>query len=299
MSLDVNKIRQSKKGKEIITVSRNELQPFFSHVSADQNVYKCPFCPDRGHEGKGNKLYMNESKGIGQCFTCQLIVIFEESYNLEREVDNFKKKDFKPKDEKKVLDIMSWTTPAVDSEIAMNYIKSRKADYPPATVERYNLRFAEIKGVPVLIFPNEIAADGTTDFFQFKVLDEKLSYLKYTSVGCPPLMWLDMTVQITDSLILVEGVFDAMAINGIPMIGKTLSDRQQKQLREFCLVNHSKIKHIIVAPDGDVSAEDREKLAKLTQAVSCEIPVFEAKLPANSDPEDIAAEDRFEVFVPF
>lgn len=297
MSLNIKDIIVTpKKKRDVIKVTREELQPFFHGVSGDQSIFKCPFCVERGHKGDGYKLYVDEVKGKGWCFTCQLIVIFDEVYDLKTEVDKFVKKDFTPTEVDKILDVMSWTSPASECDVTIDYLKGRKVSYNHIAADRYNLRFAEIGGTPVLVIPNELQTKIATNCFQIKVLDESKAFSKYVTFGTVPLMWLDLTLKLTDTLILVEGVFDAMAVTGVPLLGKTISSRQQKQLREVCIAT-SGIEQIVIALDGEVKAKDKLNLAKLVQSVSNEIPVAIAHLPDELDPEEVVADGKIkEIF---
>lgn len=286
MTLDLTKLRQTKKGKDLIVVTRKDLSDLYSHNARGNSVYKCPFCKERGHEGQGAKLFMNEIKGSGWCFVCNLVVVYEESYDIFVEAKNYKTV-FNKAPEKKSFDIMSWTVPATESAVALKYISTRPFQYTPGIIERYNIRFAEVDSVPVLVMPNFIK-DGQTDFFQYKVLMEDHPYSKYMTMGSPPLMWLALNSKESKDIILVEGLFDAIAITGVPLLGTTLSDEQGNQLRAFCL-KHAEIKRIIIALDGSVSHRDKRSLSEYVKSISNEIPVFVAYLPGTMDPEEAAA----------
>ena len=291
MSLDPQKVKQLKDGRRLAVVTFSELQPFYAFNSGGQSVYKCPFCQHfyqskSGYEGY--KLYIDEVKRKGYCFRCETIVVFEESYDLAVETANFTKElkeDHKPKK----YDVDGWTQAASQVQTVLDYLKTRKIQYTPAVLDRYHMRYGEAQGVPLLIIPNDLHPDDqTTNFFQYKVLDLSLPYPKYVTMCATPLMWLQSSVERTGRIFLVEGVFDGVAVDGVPMLGKTLSDGQQKQMREFCL-KHKSIKNVTVAPDGDLNDKQIERLLKLVKKVCNDIPVFLAKLPSGTDPEDIVA----------
>ena len=299
MTLDPTKVKKTAKGKDIITVTRTELAAFFHRTSGENNIYSCPFCAHRGHTGTGYKLFMNELRGIGWCHVCQLILVYEESYDLGNEVQQFVK-TFKEKDEPpEWWDVNSWTIAASESPEIRNYVDTRKIKYSDQVLDRYHIRLGRVTvpdlnnvglfiTVPVMMFPNDFK-DEKTDFFQYKCLDPTISLPKYVTICSAPLVWLESNALSTKQIIIVEGLFDAIAVQGCAMTGKTLSDKQQRQLRDFCL-HHPEVEQVIVAPDNDLSQKEQDKLMKTTKSLVGDIPLFKATIPSNcKDPEDVVA----------
>jgi len=302
MSLDVSKIQATPKGKEVLVVTATELQPYFAYSLGKQEVYKCPLCPDRGHKGRGYKLYLDPHKGQGYCFVCQLIYVFNECYDLGVETTKWKQR-FKEKEEaEKRFEVISWTRDVAalppEHECTNYFTTKRCMVHPPVLLQQHNIRYTEAyAGYPgTLIFPNDVDQTGITNFFQYKVIDERYQLPKYLQICAPPLMWLDLHAKLSNKIILVEGVFDALATFGVAMLGKALSEKQQKELREYCL-SHQSLEKIIVAPDGEVENELSEKLCQAIKSLSNGVPVYFARLPEGKDPENVVAEGRFrEIF---
>lgn len=108
--------------------------------------------------------------------------------------------------------------------------------------------------------------------------------------GCPGIHSHNMLYrydQITSKkILLVEGTFDALAVNGVALFGKVLSDTQ------VALLSKKRIKYVDVLLDGEAS-EDAEKIAlKLTSKLWTARKVRVLYLPLKKDPSNFSGDIR-------
>ena len=278
--INLDKLKTTASGKRLLQVTHRDLEPFFSSATGDNSIYECPVCNDGS-----NKLYISNLKNIGHCFKCETIFVFEESYNLEFEATAFvremkKKVDIIPA----TYDVLSWTHSILelpDSHVIRSYLtKSRCINYSNFMLDNYGVRWVSLNSeMNLLIFPSDLDQDGYTDFFQYKHLE---SSMKYISVGIPPIMWLN---KVGSTMILAEGVFDAIATRGACLCGKSISEKQKLQLQKYCLSNNE-LEKIILMLDGDVSCENCLKKGEILKSVSNGRQVYIASLPNGLDPEE-------------
>ena len=291
---------KAKSGGDLIQVSLDDLEIYFSHRSGDHLIYQCPFCPEKGHEGRGWKLYFSESKGIGYCFVCGTVITTGSGLDIDTEAKRFSRQ-VKAGDKESLksacFTLNDWTVPAMKSAVAARYLtEGRKREISTSWIEGRNLRAASIGGADVLIFPDDWV-DGETDFFQYRNLSDPTPARKYITVGYPSLQWLRSAAD-KEMLVLVEGPFDANAIwsafgdsVGVACLcGSFISQRQKLRLRGFCLTA-SILKSVVVCVDGDVPAERAKELATEIASVTGGAVVQIAYLPDRSDPDDICAAD--------
>lgn len=106
--------------------------------------------------------------------------------------------------------------------------------------------------------------------------------------GCPGVKSHSMLYRydqiITKKIILVEGTFDALAVNGVALFGKVLSDTQ------VALLSKKRIKYVDILLDGEAS-DDAEKIAlKLTSKLWTARRVRVLYLPLEKDPSNYRGE---------
>jgi len=285
--INIEKAKTSKNGKRVLQVTRRDLEEYFSHSTGYHDVYQCPVCPElvNNSEFDGCKLYINNNKNLGYCFRCETVFVYEESYNLEFEAKEFEKKTKIVEIPNTQYDMWYWTHPIsalLPEHPIMTYLKTeRKYQHSMETLSAYNVRWCDMGNKSVLIFPNELDDKGQTNFFQYKVLG---GTRKYITICPPPIMWLETSISNSGKLTLVEGVFDALAVGGACMCGKTLSDMQQQQLREFCL--NTDFESILLMLDGDVPEENCRKKAEEVKKIAGGKLVSYMILPDNLDPEE-------------
>jgi hypothetical protein len=280
----------------------------------------CPFCITNGEPTKDTKykLSMNISKGIYRCWRCdeagQLRKIFGELKELENVVPAVHQKptaiptNINPPGE------LSYLTDLEDGHPAIEYLtETRAVPFDPAEVQnvfgtRYCHQGKIFGGIynttNTLIFP--VFLNGVLVGWQSRMLadpnqltdeymtiagfrkDEEGEWVKppkyFTSPGFPKgevvYNW-DVAIQ-TPYLVIVEGVFDAMAIgpSGIATLGKGVTDRQVANIIDYC--GQAPNTHVIIMLDDDA----QDEAFQLQMRLNCWVKVTNVLIQGYHDAGD-------------
>lgn len=285
----------------------------------------CPFCVSNGEPTKDRKykLYMNPNKGIYRCWRCdasgQLRDIFGELKELENMVPAAHQQ---PTAIPTNIDPPGSLLYLTDLELghpAIEYLtESRAVRFDPVEVQnvfggRYCQQGKIFAGMynttNTLIFP--IFLNGVLVGWQSRMLadpdqltdeymtiagfrkDEDGEWIRppkyFTSPGFPKgevvFNW-DVATQ-TPYLVIVEGVFDAMAIgpSGIATLGKGVTDRQIANIIDFC--GQRPDIHVIIMLDDDA----QEEAFQLHLKLNCYVRVTNVLLQGYHDAGDTPREE--------
>lgn len=289
-----SELKKTKKGKDLVFVKVEDIRDYFGCNNGDHDIYKCPFCDERGHTADF-KLYINNLTGIGFCFKCEIVVSLTEELSLENEADKYTRKTkFKSKViPDKDYQIMEWTTPALQNDTVRNYLMNeRKVKYSEERISEYDLRAAVVSGNNILIIPDVIDDNGCTKFFQYKNLSAQYSGPKYISVEYPNLMWIS---KCKNRLVIVEGAFDALATCSVPMMGKKISEHQHTLLRQYFLDKMDEKLDVYIAFDGDVGSDKLRETAEEVKSICHDNhSVYYVNIPDEMDPEEYQVSHSFD-----
>jgi hypothetical protein len=257
--------------------------------SANHLAYKCPWCSDGL---KGKKLYYDTKKAIGFCYRCETVVFIHGSKAVSKSViDEFSWINYF-KTEEQYYDI-SWSQPADSNTVSLNYLLNRKVSYGSDIIDKYNIRAFEVGNSTCLILPNDYPERNLVDSFQTSLTERREGVPKYVTYSSDKsIYFLKMRSQ-DKKLILVEGVFDAIASNGCALLGKTLSTSQQRQFYNH-IKNQNILKEVFICLDGEVAAERKIRTGHQVLGVNSSLKVYYVNLPDNLDPEEAVAEGVFE-----
>jgi uracil-DNA glycosylase family 4 len=285
----------------------------------------CPFCITNGEPTKDKKykLSMNVHKGIYRCWRCDkagpLRDIFGELKELENMVPAVNQQptaiptNIDPPGELSYLTDLELGHPAIE------YLtEARAVRFDPAEVQnvfggRYCHQGKIFAGMynttNTLIFPiffnnvlvgwqSRMLADPDQLSEEYMIIagfrkDEDGEWIKppkyFTSPGFPKgevvFNW-DMAIQ-TPYLVIVEGVFDAMAIgpSGIATLGKGVTDRQIANIIDFC--GQRPDIHVVIMLDDDA----QEEAFQLQLKLNCYVRVTNVLLQGYHDAGDTPREE--------
>jgi hypothetical protein len=285
----------------------------------------CPFCVSNGEPTKDRKykLYMNPNKGIYRCWRCdasgQLRNIFGEIKELENIAPAAVQQPTAIPTDITMPGDLSLLTNLELGHPAIEYLtEARAVSFDPAEVQntfgaRYCHHGRVFGGIynttNTLIFP--IFLNGTLVGWQSRMLadpdqlteeymaiagfkkDENGEWIRppkyFTSPGFPKgevvFNW-DVATK-TPYLVIVEGVFDAMAIgpSGIATLGKGVTERQILNILDFCK-NRLDVRVIIMLDD-----DAQEEAFQLQLKLSCYVPVTNVLLEGYHDAGDTPREE--------
>lgn len=273
---------------EIDVNSLGNPEPLGSHF-----IYHCPWC---SHVKNDKKLYYNYRTGVGFCFRCETVVLNRYADVQKFDVNKFSWLNFLSSNS--TLDI-SWTETALLSPEVKVYLSKRKYFYENDTIENFNFRY--FKGVDnetVLLLPNNNPTKLSVDSFQTSVISGNQIGPKYVTYSDNKVIYFLEQSKIS-SAIFVEGIFDAISVMvssnnellACPLLGKSISKSQQKQLYRF--MKHSYLKEIFVVLDGEVERHRKLKTCKQILSINSSLKVYYVDLPDELDPEEAVAEDVF------
>ena len=283
------------KDKTIVIASFCELAGRFKRQSNNHSIYSCQVCEDQGGESK-DKLYINSNTNKGYCFQCQSIFFMDSSYDLDYETKNFSEKLYKEVEDKiSSYSLRCWTEPIADRpETLERLLSSRPMKHSLESLEFYGIRVGKTPSFDeMIIFPDTLNENLETPFFQYKVLDEDYLGPKYVTMTSPPLLRLDEVAKAEGRIILVEGIFDAIAVKGVPLFGRSISKSQADRLREYCFLSSS-MKEIILMLDGSVSTSEVMAQVDIIKKVKLDIPLRVVSLPDKHDPEEVFSKNHLE-----
>jgi hypothetical protein len=280
------RIYSSRKTKNGYTVHEVDIATLGEHEVAGVHLkYHCPWCTE---ERKDKKLYYNTVTGVGFCFRCEAVLIDKDSFKKSRQkihtLDEFSWFNFFKVGN--YLDI-SWAKTALVSPETKSYILSRDGNYDLDVISHYNLRYFEASGDRVmLLLPNLFPNTNLVDAFQTTVAwgyrnpmapkyithptEKSIFYLQQRSFG--------------ERVYFVEGIFDAIASHGCPILGKSFSKNQLKQLYLFFKAAH-RLKEVFLILDGEVKKPTKVKTCRQILGINSSVKVYYTDLPDQLDPE--------------
>ena len=168
---------------------------------------------------------------------------------------------------------------------AIHYLKQRNIG--PIDILRYSIGYCSSNGYSNRIIVPSYDADGKLNYFIARDMFPN-SKFKYKN---PPMskdtVCFEMFVNWNEPIVLVEGVFDAIAIrnNAIPLLGKFPSKTLVMRLVE------KKVKQIYVALDED-AREDAIKLSKFLMDFGIETYLLNMK---DKDPSELGFTKFWEI----
>jgi len=230
-------------------------------LSTDEIIYYCPFC----HHHK-RKLQINVESQNWRCWVCnvkgQKLIQLVKKLHLpkvhENELKSLLPKStgiFKSDVNKKDIEIQEISLPiefkplykkysSIEYKHAMIYLENRNINLHD--ILRYNLGFCETGEYKNrIIIPSYDENNNLNYFVSRTFMDD---YKKYMMPKISKdLIMFENQINWNEPIVLVEGVFDAIAIknNAIPLLGKTMSKKLLKKIID------KKVKKIYVALDND------------------------------------------------
>jgi hypothetical protein len=257
--------------------------------SANHLAYACPFCSG---EKKDKKLYYDPAKHIGFCYRCESVIFIHGSRTVSKAIlDQFSWVNYF-KTEEHYYDI-SWSKPANFFRESRNYLENRKGNYGSDIVENYNIRAFETNDDICIILPNDYPERNLVDSFQTTFAQRKYGVPKYITYSSDKSLYFLKMRASDERIVLVEGVFDAIASGGCALLGKTLSNSQQQQFYNF-LKLYGNLKEVFVCLDGDVPRDRKIKTGHQVLGVNSSLKVYYTDLPGSLDPEEAVYEGVFE-----
>jgi len=293
ISLDKRRVRiygsgTTKKGYHYNVVNLSDLG--FPEESGTQWLFECPWCVpgDLTNTKAKKKLFYNPKKSAGFCFRCNIVIfphdLIHDKHKQERKIDISQFSWFNYMQVGDHLDI-SWTDTALVSNEVKEYLQDRKGEYDLETITKYNIRFFEgVKDEIVIVLPNNNPKRLLVDSFQTTPLYRNPWQHKYMTYSHTKVLYFLNFYKEAERIYLVEGIFDGIASNGCPMMGKTLSKSQLMQLYDFFKVAHN-IKEVFVVLDGEVDKDRKIKTGTQVLRVNSGVKVYYTDLPYDYDEE--------------
>lgn len=253
--------------------------------------YFCPYC-DTIHgraKDKSGCVVFDKRSMSGYCFRCNTFITHDGLQDLEYiKAKILKQKQIADsKKENKLLKI-DWLTPIWENKEALEYMYRRFI--VDETMERFNIKACSLPdGV---VFINKVIEDNYTDFMQARFINDNNFKHVFLEDLVKKLCWLHLADD--NNLIICEGFTDGLSayqhsegrLHPIILGGKTITDLQIEQLREFC----SKYKdvNIIVCMDGGFF-EDTLKVANKIYQSCYNTKVKVMSMPFNKDLNEISS----------
>lgn len=261
---------------------KKKLDININHLSDKFGKWKCWVCGDT-NKTKGRTLY-----SLFRRFNASSQQI-SELKELTKDIKlNFV--FIKNKLDEEILDlpheyIPLWkNTNSIIKKHAFVYLKKRNIDW--MKICRYQIGYAE-QGLYKnrIIFPS-FDSDGRLNYFIARsIFDNNYKYMNpsYTKNIIP----FDLLINWKSTVILTEGVFDAIAVqnNAIPLFGKTLSQK----LYDKILIKRPKI---IMYLDDDAI---KDSLSVSEKLMNSGIDVYIAIPPQGKDPGDLSFDENWRI----
>lgn len=267
-----------------------------SNISSKGDIaFFCPFC---GHHKK--KLNVNVNTGFWHCWVCQngsksIVSLFKKtkaSADVIKNVISLLDSKSKGYGKENGLEVVSGIISlpkeyrplnvfAKNPEYknAMHYLKKRKIS--KEIIDRYNIGYcAEGKYSGRLIVPS-YDESGMVNYFVARSYYEHEEIKKYDNPVAPKnIVPFELYVSWIFPIILVEGVFDAMAIdrNAIPILGNSINEA----IIEKLLIEG--VQQVYLALDADAMRFVYREIMKLIDAG---IQVNIVELPPDKDPGEM------------
>lgn len=259
--------RKNEVAQAVATQLLREIYNKTYEISNNNVVIDCPFCKKEKH------LYISIAgvKGLFLCFRC----------NTKGRLDV----DFP-------LPVPCFSEKRLFVQEHVSVVKERRtnklANEAYAYLQKRGLTEEQIAKVKPFVFKNErrvyfpMYENGGLIFAVGRALDER-NKIKYKDLGRKTILFFEDPKNYKDAVILVEGVFDALAFqNGVAILGKYLSLKQELRFHEF--IEETQPNKICVCLDPDAI----EKAIYLGCRLSTYYPhVYVVKLPSEvKDPWD-------------
>jgi len=297
------------KGKEFHHIIKKIFGDVRNYVTSEQIQVNCPKCQERAGlnvpDGKFN-LEINTAKGMFRCWKCspnfsgslgKLIRIYGTSDNIDEfkeygsfvftddsyDTEEVIKQILLPKEFVKLVDIDT-TNP---SHMEAYYYATQDRKIPYEFIEKYNIGFcASGRYKNRLILPS-YDFEGKLNYFISRAIHKKMKppYLNPKLAEKQKILFNEYYVDWDRTIILVEGVFDAISLNicglnAVPLLGKTLSNAFFDRVIERDL-------DIIIVFDPDAMKNAIEVLQTLTNIYYDRLDkVRIVELPDDSDDID-------------
>lgn len=243
-------------------------------TSKNNYSFKCPFC---NHSKKKLEIDLEtDSRGENRfaCWVCgtkgrtlrsllyQMRVPKEIRYSVLKYIKSHSAKDYLPSKEilqlpKEYKPLHNTTSSNVVARKAKNYLLSR--GLTEVDILRYNIGYCtsgEYEGKVIIPSYNE---NNNLNFFIGRTFQDDYFKYKNPSMVKNGVVFFENMINWDLPIVLVEGVFDAMAVrsNAIPMLGKSLPKAILKKL----ILNGAK--EIYIALDQDAKKEALDVSIKL------------------------------------
>jgi hypothetical protein len=280
------RIYSSKKTRNGYTVHEVDIATLGDHEVAGVHLrFNCPWCTEVRTD---KKLYYNAVTGIGFCFRCEAVLVDKASLKKTRhkihDFDQFSWFNFSKVGD--YLDI-SWAKTALISPEAKSYVLSREGNYDLDIISHYNLRYFEGSGdKTLLLLPNLFPETDRVDAFQTTVAWGYRNPLAPKYMTYPEdksIFYLQQNIY-RERVYFVEGIFDAIASHGCPILGKSFSKNQLKQLYMFFKAARN-LKEIFLVLDGEVKKPTKVKTCRQILGINSSVKVYYTDLPGELDPE--------------
>lgn len=258
-------------------------------IAGGQLLYPCPFCFD---EKKDKKLYYNTKDNIGFCHRCEIVIYGRGGKRIEKlEANQFTWINY-IKSENGLYDI-SWAKNASLFPDAKQYLLNRKVSYDDAIINQYNIRAFEVYNNTGIVLPNNFPGQEFVDSFQVTFTRRNPKQHKYITYSSDKSIYFLFSKLDDESIILVEGIFDAIASYGCALLGKAMSKSQLKQLYQF-IKKSKRLKNVFVVLDGEVERARKVATGVQVKKISSSVGVYYTDLPDHLDPEEAVAAGVFD-----
>jgi DNA primase len=235
-------------------------------TSGDNVAYFCPFC----HHHK-RKLEVNHSTQHFNCWTCniagrKLITLFRKlNVNRERISQLFtilNETEYRPNKtttntpvvelpkEFKPLWILDANNPEYRNAAA--YLKRRNVTI--TDILKYRIGYCSDGKYSGKIIVPSYDANGSLNYFVARAYYESDARRYQNPNVCKDIIGFELHINWSLPIVLVEGVFDAIAVkrNAIPLFGKTISNTLKKRIVE------KRVKEIYICLDRDARRQALE-----------------------------------------
>ncbi len=223
----------------------------------EEVAFHCPFC----HHHK-KKLQINLNTQLWQCWVCgskgrKIYQLFRKlkaskkffqklnEYTGDSEYNSSEKKydDIKLPNEYKRLVNVEKNNPEYRN--ALHYLRSR--NITKEDILKYDIGYCETGPYTKMVVIPSYDNNGELNFFTGRSYYKDSSFKHKNPQVSKDIIGFELYVNWQEPIVLVEGVFDAMAVkrNAIPLFGKLVLDKMKK------IIVQTGVKDIYVALDKD------------------------------------------------
>lgn len=266
----------------------------------DNVAFHCPFC----HHHK-RKLEINTTTQHWHCWVCnakgrKLPILFKrlnvDRTKISKLIVLLEDVEYKPKrttTDTPVVQLPENFKPlwylnknSIEYRNAVHYL--RKRDINIHDILRYRIGYCQSGEYSGKIVVPSYDANGSLNFFVSRAYyDADFQQHKNPSIS-KDIIGFELYINWDMPIILVEGVFDAMAIkrNVIPLFGKTIPDILKKRIIE------KNVKTIYICLDEDAK---KQALETAEYFMSNGIDVYLVDLPEDKDPSELGFEATWDI----